>query len=211
MEELKVEKSETMWNITTTSTLFLVWPLGLDEKTQLTTGFRRAYLKDKDREYDRDDVVFCLFRPKNKVAFEQWLAAQDSSGAAIDDYDLGLNYVVVVMVFPKALIPDMKLVLEGKYSQTSEAFKATVPKVHLGPDKDPTIAWQVCHKVNEYIKTTKLPSGETVDKNIALVVKTAQLMGVTVEEIDEYGLEYWPPMDEERETLSVDKILEERP
>jgi len=118
------------------STLFLLFPLGLDRRKLMDFGFQSAYDGDKTLEAPYEYPVFLLFKPTDLTLFQAFV---DSEYMRInhhtqtfdlkEDYDHEEGYVVLLYDFPDIFQDDYKRFLEGKYSKFSSKFRATYPKV----------------------------------------------------------------------------------
>lgn len=119
------------------STIFLLYPLGLERRKMVPLGFKEAYLKDVEKtDIEYENPVYLLFKPESPTIFQAWLDVQYETSNKftntvdiIEDYDYKDGYVVVVYQFPKEFEGDYKKFLEGKYSKFSKKFKETYPKL----------------------------------------------------------------------------------
>lgn len=130
---------------TTVATYFLVRPLGLFEKSEsvITTnpnagkiikkyGFVQAYMKDVEHVPTTKYPVYVLFRPPNMVEFGEFIEEEKQLDLIEDVYDYPNGYVVVVYRFPEIYYNDYNLIVDGKYSETSDTFKSLFPATSLG-------------------------------------------------------------------------------
>lgn len=122
-----------IWETPLTNTAyFLIAPFGLSDTTppykHPDLGFMNAYVDDVHRSFERDDLVYMLFKPKNYLTFNKFTQLLTEKDYLLDDYDYEGGHVVVVLIFPKEFQKDYKLVLEGKYSKTSRKYQDLFPR-----------------------------------------------------------------------------------
>jgi len=115
----------------------------------------------------------------------------EKTKSIIDDYDYEEGYVVVVYQINPRLMPDIELVKQGKYSQTSRKFQQIFPK---------TI------KINK----NGLQKDE-LSLQYRIFNKTEDLRQFWEEKFDvvfDDDMEVWYGFMEEKEILDLDKIKE---
>lgn len=139
----------------TDTTIFLVPVLGIERNKLDNHNFIDGFLDDVSRMVHHMNSIYILFKPNNMEEFQEFLEMEkERYPDIVDDYDYSGGYVVVVYKFPKDLLPDMQLILEGKYSQTSMDFKkrfAQVKKIvtESGLRRDaPSLQWMVFKKAS---------------------------------------------------------------
>lgn len=137
----------------TDTTIFLMPVLGIDREKLDAHNFIDGFLDDVGRMVHHLNCIYILFRPDDVEKFEDFLEQEkERYPDIIDDYDYSGKYIVVVYKFPKNLLPDMNLILEGKYSETSLEFKKRFSQVKkiindAGLRRDiPSLQWMVFKK-----------------------------------------------------------------
>lgn len=114
----------------TATNLFVVPTLGITRGRLNIFGLENAYIKDEVKGIDYERGVYMLFRPKDTFRFGEFLEEERSSGAVIvDEYDYRDGYTMVVYQYPRKWKEDVDIIMTGKFSQVSEGFKATVPRL----------------------------------------------------------------------------------
>jgi hypothetical protein len=180
----------------TVATVFLVRPLGLCNKKESLNpkdhnaaicikkhGFKEAFLADESGEKYSYPVIYCLFKPPNLQEFNDFIQSETEDGAMIvHEYDLPGGFVVLVYKFPELYERDYKLILEGKYSKTSDTFKSIFPVVKGA--NEITLYAIVLNKVAQGVKLLEDELGVKFDKNDEL----------------------WYVPDMKKETLTSDKL-----
>jgi hypothetical protein len=139
------------------STLFLLHPLGLSRKQLQGTGFINCYLRDKNKpEYEGLNVVFMLFLPKAQDKFRYFTESEKArTPLFIDQYDLEDGYTVMVYELPENMADDFELFKQGKYSQLSDTYLASLPKQVAVPTKNGyqtsnTVQWMIIGQLEEW-------------------------------------------------------------
>lgn len=114
----------------TITSIFMVPTLKIKSDDLEEHGFVNAYIRDKNRPDDEDNMVYLLFKPSDKVFFKIFVESEyDRTDALIEDYDYDGGYVVLVYVLDPRFEADFNLVRQGKYSKTSPEFQNLFPKV----------------------------------------------------------------------------------
>jgi hypothetical protein len=175
----------------TDTTIFLMPVLGIDRNKLEQHNFIDAFLDDVSKQPHYDNCIYILFKPENLEYFQEFLELEkERYNEIVDDYDYSGGYVVVVYKFPEEFTEDMQLVLNGKYSQTSEAFKSKFLKIkkivtESGLRQDLiSLQWLVFRKSNDIVQSWE------------------EEYGITIEE----GQEVWGIPDMDREILDIEKI-----
>lgn len=116
----------------TITTIFIVPTLGIDKPILNKNGFVNGYLDDFDHDLDYEDVVYVLFKPKNLDEFKIFLEdVYENNKLVIEDYNNEKDEIIVIFKLDEKFKKDYDLILSGKYSKTSEAFKDNFPKTVL--------------------------------------------------------------------------------
>lgn len=176
----------------TITSIFMVPTLKIPGRELTKHGFLNGYIKDSQKitEYENENVIFLLFRPKDLVLFQAFLEQEyERTRAIIEDYDYPNGFVVVVYKLNPKYEEDFLLVRQGKYSKTSEAFQKEFSKTVTikkgGIDSEEiSLQYRIFHRTEELIKFWE-------DK-----------FGVTFSE----DQELWSGFDEETETLTEEKL-----
>lgn len=102
--------------------------LGIDRAGAIGMGYTEAFIEDSLRELKYENAVYLLFRPINKwEEFNLFVEKERGRGAPIiDEYDYPDGWTVLVYKYPKKWEEDVKLITEGKFSKTSEAYRQAV-------------------------------------------------------------------------------------
>ncbi len=176
----------------TITSVFIVPTLSIGRDKLLDNGFINGYIKDVNRDIQYENAVYLLFKPKDLDRFRDFLDGEyERTKSIIDDYDYEDGYVVVVYEINSRLKPDIELIKEGKYSQTSKKFQEIFPKVvkikRNGLHKDEiSLQYRVFNRTEDLVEFWE-------DK-----------LGVELPE----DVEVWYGFFEEFETLDLDKIKE---
>ncbi len=186
--------SEAIKNLNV-SKIFMVPTLKIDEKHIKTHNFINSYSKDPNKEeYDIANHVFLLFKPKNMDNF-QWFVDEeyDRTDAILEDYNVSSDHIVLVYRLNEEFKDDFSLIREGKYSKTSLKFQNLFKKVKTvfeeGENKDKmSLQWQIFTKEEDL---RKFWEGDDV-------------IGSKLPKESEV----WSIFDENKETLTSEKIKE---
>lgn len=155
-------------------------------------GYINAFIKDLQREIQYEDCIYVLFKPINIDAFREFLDSEyERTDNIIDDYDYEDGLVVLVYKLNPIFEEDFKLIKEGKYSKTSDAFKEQFQKIK-----------QI--KVNGLRRDELSMQWRIFKKTIDLREYWEERLGVNFDE----DQEVWKGWDEENETLNINKIKE---
>lgn len=118
------------------STLFLLFPLGLDRRKLIPFGFKEVYIKDITIDDYVKNPVYVLFKPTDLVSFQTFVDSEytrvnphTETFDLVDDYDCEDGHVVLLYSFPEEFEGDFAKFMEGKYSKFSRKFKLTYPKI----------------------------------------------------------------------------------
>ena len=119
-----------MENTKTITTIFIVPIFSIGKEKLVNNGFVNGFIKDSRRDVQYNDSVYLLFKPEDLDKFRVFLDGEyERTKSIIDDYDYEEGYVVVVYQISPRLLPDIKLIKKGKYSQTSTKFQQIFPKI----------------------------------------------------------------------------------
>lgn len=175
----------------TDTTYFLMPVLGIKREYQDLHNFIDSFLDDIGKQQHYINCIYILYRPTDMDSFQDFLEIEkERYQDVIDDYDYAGGYVVVVYKFPKELIPDMNLILNGKYSETSLEFRKKFAQVKRvvaenGLRKDlPSFQWLVFKKSNDVRDSW------------------AEEFGIIIEE----GQEVWGVPDMNKQILDIEEI-----
>jgi hypothetical protein len=114
----------------TITTIFIVPIFSIGRDKLISNGFVNGFIKDSRRDVQYKDSVYLLFKPEDLDKFKVFLDSEyERTKQIIDDYDYEEGYVVVVYQINPRLLPDIELVKQGKYSQTSTKFQQIFPKI----------------------------------------------------------------------------------
>ena len=116
--------------IKTVTTIFLVPTLKINKDSLQSNGFINGYVHDLSRDVQYEHCIYLLFKPENIEKFREFLDKEyERTKDVIDDYDLEDGVVVVVYKLNDKYQSDIELVMQGKYSQTSNEFQSIFPKI----------------------------------------------------------------------------------
>lgn len=179
------------------STLFLLQPLGLGRVMLEGQGFINAFLKDENYENpDNLDLVFLLFRPKNREKFKYFIDLEKGrTPLFIDEYDYEGGFVVLVYEFPSVLHDDFVLVKKGNYSSVSAAYRKTITqKTNQKVQADNAQGWKYADSM-QWMVIHKDPDWRLV---------LEEDLGIALAPDDEL----WSKPDLAKETLTNQKLKE---
>lgn len=187
------------------STLFILKPIVKEPMDVLLEhNLINSYLRDRDREDIEGDYLFVLFKPPDFDFFEIFLHEQHENVHFVDEYDYEGGYVVLVYRIPDAMKKDFALFKQGKYSKMSAWFKAYYSKDLI--KKGRSISVEV-----DGMKIKKSIQWLVFDKDKQLQLLLEKYMGIRFDEIyqKKEDMELWTGVDEEKETLDIDRIRDE--
>ena len=176
----------------TITSVFIVPTLSIGRDRLIDNGFINGYTKDSRRDVQYENAVYLLFKPNDLDRFRSFLDKEyERTKSIIDDYDYEDGYVVIVYEINQRLKPDIELIKQGKYSQTSKKFQEIFPKVvkikRNGLHKDEiSLQYRVFNRTEDLVQFWE-------DK-----------LGVELPE----DVEVWHGFFEDYETLDLDKIKE---
>jgi len=181
-----------MENTKTITTIFIVPIFSIGRDKLISNGFVNGFIKDSRRDVQYKDSVYLLFKPEDLDKFRVFLDSEyERTKQIIDDYDYEEGYVVVVYQINPRLLPDIELVKQGKYSQTSTKFQQIFPKIikinKNGFQKDEiSIQYRVFNRTDDL----------------------KQFWEEKFDMIFDDDMEVWHAFIEENEILDLDKIKE---
>lgn len=176
----------------TITSIFMVPTLKFSKGELVENGFLNGYSKDAGREVQYKNCIYLLFKPKNIDKFRLFLEKEyERTGAVVDDYDYEGGYVVVVYELDEKYEKDFNLVRKGKYSKTSkqfqELFSKIVKVVSNGLHKDNiSLQYRIFNRTEDLVKYWEDKFDVQFDEE----------------------QEVWIGWDEEKETLYINKIIE---
>lgn len=174
----------------TITSIFIVPTLSIGKEKLTDNEFINGYIKDGRKEIQYDNCIYLLFKPKSLDKFRLFLDEEyERTKSIIDDYDYEDGYVVVVYKLNDKLNDDIKLIKEGKYSQTSPKFQEIFPKIV---------------KVQKGNRTY-----EQVSTQYRIFNKTEDLRKYWEEKLDidfDDDMEVWGGFFEENEIMDLDKL-----
>lgn len=112
------------------TTMFIV-PLLKFNKAELidSYGFKSAYIEDSYKEEQYERAIYMVFKPKFINKFNDFV--EEERDRIIDEYDYPGGYIVLVYQWDEKWKKDIELILKGKFSKTSKAFKREIPEFVL--------------------------------------------------------------------------------
>lgn len=111
----------------TTTNMFIVPTLGIERSKLKENGLINAYIDDLNREIKCERAVYLLFKPGERNKFADFLEYARNKSPIIEEYDYG-NLVMLVFQYAKKWEKDVKIIMTGKFSTTSTAFKESILK-----------------------------------------------------------------------------------
>lgn len=176
----------------TITSIFIVPTLSIDKEKLADNGYINGYIKDKRKDVQYDNCIYLLFKPSNLDKFRDFLDDEyERTKSIVDDYDYEDGYVVIVYKLNSKLDSDIKLIKQGKYSETSKKFQEIFPKI-IKINKNGLRRDEVSLQFRIFNKTEDLRKFWE-DK-----------LGI---ELDE-DMEVWSGFFEENEIMDLDKIKE---
>ena len=176
----------------TITSIFIVPIFSIDKEKLINNGFVNGFIKDSRREVQYKDSVYLLFKPEDLDKFRVFLDGEyERTKSIIDDYDYEEGYVVVVYQISSRLLPDIELVKQGKYSQTSKKFQQIFPKI-------------IKIKKNGFQKDDVSIQYRVFNKTEDLKQFWEDKLGVIFDD----DMEVWHGFIEDKEILDLDKIKE---
>lgn len=162
------------------------------KKEMEQAGLVNLYLKDTKKQYD-EPCIYALYRCNEIEAKYLDKLTEKLADRIIDVYGYDNEYVVQVYRIPTELVSDYLLILEGRYSELSQAYKDAVDKGT---------------KTGNWIYDKK------DGRNLALLICDKDPMVKQLIESDEHGYgielpegsEVWEKPNMDKETIS-DKLL----
>lgn len=176
----------------TITSIFIVPTLSIGKDKLVDNGFINGYVNDKRGDYQYEDCVYLLFKPKDLDKFRDFLEGEyERTKQIIHDYDYEDGFVVVVYSINVEIKKDIELIKLGKYSKTSKEFQKLFPKIvklkRNGLYKDEiSLQYRIFNKTQDLVEFWEDKLGVEFDDN----------------------MEVWHAFIEEEETLDLDKIKE---
>jgi len=142
----------------THTTIFMVPTLKTPKNSLRNNGFINAYLSDSISENCYENCIYILFKPKDLDMFKDFLDSEyDRTKQIVEDYDYEGGFVVIVYKLNHKWEDDFKLIKQGKYSKTSNAFQKVFPKViklmKNGLHRDElSLQYRIFNKTNDLIE-----------------------------------------------------------
>lgn len=114
----------------TITSIFIVPTLKIHRDKLKENGYLNGYMSDVRRDVQYENAVYLLFKPDNIDRFREFLDFEyERTKQLVDDYDYENGFVVVVYTLDQKWKNDFKIVKEGLYSQTSQEFQNSFPKI----------------------------------------------------------------------------------
>ena len=179
--------------IKTISTIFIAPTLNIPRKDKEENGFLNAYIKDANKEINYENAIYLLYKPTDMFRFNKFLEEEKFKNNILDDYDYDGGYVVVVYKLDNKFKRDFQLVKTGKYSQTSEKFQKTFPKIVKILDRKGLHKDELSLQFRIFNKTDDLR--EFWEKKFGMDFEPT--------------MEVWGGWNEEAEILDINKIKKE--
>lgn len=177
----------------TITTIFMVPTLKIPRVELEDNRFINGFVKDGMNDLEYNNCIFLLFKPRQLDRFREFLDKEyERTAQIIDDYDYPNGFVVVVYKLDDDYMEDFKLIRQGKYSKTSPNFQEMFPKVvkivnSRGLHRDEiSLQYRVFNRTDDLIRFWE-------DK-FNLVFESSQ--------------ELWHGFEEDRETLTEDKLID---
>lgn len=176
----------------TITSIFIVPTLSIDKEKLADNGYINGYIKDARKEVQYEDCIYLLFKPKDLDKFRVFLDEEyERTKSIVDDYDYEDGYVVIVYKLNERLDSDIKLIKQGKYSETSKKFQEIFPKVikitKNGLRRDEiSLQYRIFNKTEDLRKFWEEKLGVELDEE----------------------MEVWSGFFEENEIMNLDKIKE---
>lgn len=188
----------------TVCSLFIVPLLKLNRAEIIENGFENAFIQDNLKEEEGisyDNGVYALFRPFKLDKFNDFVMNERKTNKYfIDEYDYPGGFTILVYNYDDKWKSDVRLLMNGKFSKTSENFQKEIPEVVVNKN----------HFNNSNVKREM-----SVQHHIFRKTETLRKYWKTefdLDLIDNEETEYWQYYPE-REILTkniIDKIETER-
>lgn len=171
------------------TTIFLAPTLNITKARIEGMSYINAYVTDVGHPLDYEPyVIFLLYKPENLELFRSFIEEEyERTDLIIEDYDYDGGYVVVVYKLDDDYKDDYDLILQGKYSETSDKFQQLFPDTVtvLGKERD-SVQRMVFNKDPRMIEYWENIVGNS--------------------SIGMYNLEVWPIFMIEKEILDIEQI-----
>lgn len=126
----------------TITSLFIVPILRIDKKELTRHGFENAYIKDEVRGLDYPHAIYLLFRAPNQLAFNEFIEEERDRKVLIDEYDYRDGWTVLVYRYHEQWQEDIDILMQGRYSEVSDAYKREIPAKSQGAGAQTTMTMQ---------------------------------------------------------------------
>jgi len=172
------------WNV---SNLFLVPLLNIGRNRLDKHGFINSYILNQEEELDYESDRHQFLMPQNMGDVKDFKEDEKERRAVIlDEHDYPGGFILLTYELPKRFKRDYQLILQGKFSKTSEAYRSAIPAV-------------VKTKSNNVITSTASLQHMVFNKDAALKQFWEKMFDVTMEE----DQELWTCPTVEQETFKI--------
>lgn len=174
------------WSV---SNLFLVPLLNVGRNRLDRHGFINSYMFNQEEALEYESALHLLFMPPDMVDFNDFLEEERERRAVIlDEHDYPGGYILLSYELPKRFKRDYQLIMEGRFSETSAAYKNAIPAV-------------VKAKENNIIKSQTSLQHMVFNKDVELRHSWEKMLDVTLHEDQELWSK--PVIDKETFKISI--------
>lgn len=144
----------------TISNIFIQPIFKIGRENIVKNGLINTFFFNNERNIVYDDyVLHLLFKPEDQIRFSGFVAEerQRLGGLFLDEYDYEGGYTVLVYKIPDKYNDDIKLLLEGRYSELSDTLMNDIPRtvrvvLRQGVRKDETYLAHLIHERNKGLR-----------------------------------------------------------
>ena len=127
-DSLRNKEMDAFFSMTATS-LFILPLVKADRDRLILNGFENAYIKDEMCELAYPNSFYLLFRPANLLQFNEFVEEERARGYLVDEYDYPDGWTMLVYKYESKWEKDVALIMQGKFSQVSPAYKHAIPRL----------------------------------------------------------------------------------
>lgn len=114
----------------TVSNMFMVPLLKIGRPILEEHGLINSFLLNAEEDVVYENALHLLFSPPNIDRFNLFVALQKTKNTAfINELDYPGNLVVLVYQLPSKFKADYEKIWQGKFSEVSEEYKASIPSI----------------------------------------------------------------------------------